>query len=305
MVSFSSQTQASQIAFLCCLVRQPHAVPARYLQQLQSTPFVPVGNGSSTRSPGQVVDPESSIGVLFDANDDNLPHTQGDSDTTIIGCLRSLHLLRTEISSDIVKERVEHICSCGSGTLIPLRLLHILESTRFDCSSLKNDLNMSWLPTTNGLRSPQQCRDHTEIQPRALFDQVLDVLDTGRMKITSPSLRRAFGWDENVPTHIIKEQLSRVLSGGRTLDKFDRLNILLPELGRRLNTIKGTRLEEDLKQITAEQPWIPIRRDLIATTPMTLIGGHTPLPGFCTIPPQMIIEQSTVELLRLMGCPEV
>lgn len=300
---FALQSKALKRRFLQSLVQHFHDIPSRVLNTIRTIPFIAVGLDGLMKSPESVVDPDSKLADLFHDNDDNLPQIVDSDDALILSYLRSLDLLRSRLSKEVINERVKYITAHQSSLTrkTAVRLLGLLDTTKFDCPGLSNELSAPWLPVLDGFRSPSGCRDLRD-QDQALFDRVLSVLHANGLQISSPSLRSALGWDKDIPLTVLKEQLERELDLGTGSVLCNRLDTLLREFGRRVDGIKGTPLENELRQITSRHPWVPVTPNLVVPTSRAFLARA--LPRFYAVPMSLLSNRGVRIFLSLMGCTE-
>ncbi|KAH8096582.1 hypothetical protein BXZ70DRAFT_323958 [Cristinia sonorae] len=298
---FALQTKAFQSALLRRMVAHWSRLPSEQIRSLGATAFVQVQTGNP-KAPRDVVDPEATIASIFDPSDSRLPRILDTDDASIIASLRSLSLLCTSLSDEIISERLRVInVSPNSGHRGASHLLRLLQTTQYDCSDICDALQLRWLPTNRGLRRPDQCRDQTSHSPRELFDQVLDLLTDVR-EVTSPTLRSALGWDMPVPLEIIQRQLNTVLRN-RPQDLPRYITTILIELGRRVQELSPS-LIQSFRDITADQAWVPASDTLVLTSRALLDEESIPPPGFFKVHSRLLSYDGTREVLSRMGCME-
>ncbi|KAH8096577.1 hypothetical protein BXZ70DRAFT_991302 [Cristinia sonorae] len=297
----SIQSKRLQKAFLDCLVAHRQAITPAMLRKLASHRFVPVGNGKTLASPSDVVDPKHQIARILDSNDVRLPRTHDPVIGAIVQSLRSLGLLRTTLTDTIVQERLRKISKSASNKGIATHLLHILNDAEYDCSGLKSELALPWLPTSKGLRRPSDCRDDSTLCNRALFDLVLDVLDVREFSLTSESLRAGLGWDEELSLDVVRRQMEAELRGDASVV---RITLIIRELGRRVDEIETSDLLKEFKDGLFMQDWIPVVGGELASSMRALLCTGSVPPGFDRVLPTFMAEEGTVRFLELMGCSD-
>jgi len=193
------QPEHLQNAFVKYMFQNHDHLPPSLLQDLQKIRFVISADGTM-QSPGNMVDPNSALADIFTSGDHRLPCLSRPGD--LVRDLSSLRLFRSELTADIVQERIQFI-SLNSSSVDGIRgiarnLLSLLYSSRFDCTQLNIPLEAKWLPTDNGILGPQGCRDHGSNTPE-LFDEILSLVD--RDIAISSSLRRSLGPGMSLSLH--------------------------------------------------------------------------------------------------------
>ena len=299
---FAAQSVQTKVAFLEYMAKHRDEISPSMLNTLRRTPFVVVTDGS-LQSPESVVDPQSVIGCLYLTDDNRFPQMADKHQEALIDNLRLLRAIQDTLTADIVMERVQFISSTISGSknasvisALSRRLLELLSSPRFNCSSLAIDQNLKWLPVQNHLLSPKCCHDKDSHQ-RELFDHVLPLLDIGFT--ISPSLRLVLGWDKPLPFHILAEQLLKVLDLQHD-EAYRRIEILIKELSERLHDLDDDNLHR-LRTVVESRPWVPVSCGYLADTSHAVFSGASPTVGFYEIP---FIQRNQREFLLRMGCSE-
>lgn len=294
-----TQRKIFQVAFLRKIASHSHQLCSELLESLQKTAFVPSHTGQLI-APQDVVDPKTDIASLFSKEDSRFPRLLGPDDCHIVDSLRTLRLLRTTLTDEIIRDRLDVIerspllmRSCAE------KLLKYLDHSRYNCSNLRSELGRCWLPTDKGLKKPSDCRDGSA--NRALFDHVLGVLDVVT-EVKSPSLRVALRWDIPLPLNVIQDQLSRILESKKD-DTFNRCFVILAELGCRVKELTPEVIE-CLRDITACHQWIPTTDSSLCIPSRVLLTEERPLPGFCKVHSQLLLLEGVREVLSQMGCLE-
>ncbi|KAG8885286.1 hypothetical protein FRB97_001732 [Tulasnella sp. 331] len=228
---------------------------ANTLRLVERLPIVDVGfEPSKLRRPAETVDPNSSIAQLFDDGEGVLP--QGlfalDGPGSHLRQLRNYGMLLSQLSPEVVTERIERIV--GLGTPLHnkdakanalLNLLddycrtHVLPREVADAVTTK-----SWLLAGSTYCSSSQSWDKRP-SDLPLCDQTLPLVN---YVVLSPHLRKILGW-QIVPFDILKRQLLAVVpevalpTGPQT----ERIKILIQALAHRLDMESCT--ENDLKSL--------------------------------------------------------
>ncbi|KAI0784872.1 hypothetical protein C8Q75DRAFT_894291 [Abortiporus biennis] len=303
IVHLHKQPKQVKRMFIQCLSRHQHDIAPSVVRSLRTTSFVPCGSGSTLIAPQDAIDPDSDIAMLFPQDDSRIPVVHDEEDAALVSSVRSLGLLCSSLSRDIVSERIRFISQLPSGQSkqLALRLLTILNESRFECTGIP-ELGLSWLPTVDGLSNATACRDINKYHHRALFDRVLRIVDSGTVQVTSRPLRKALGWDLDISLQIIKEQLSAELEAEHTAVSSKRLSTIIVELGRRVNEIRSDDgLLTQLREVTSQRPWIPVNSSTRAWTAQAVLKHDQFVPrGFYPI----ASTDDTIDFLRLMGCSD-
>ncbi|KAJ6589057.1 hypothetical protein B0H19DRAFT_1367527 [Mycena capillaripes] len=295
--NFSLQSKNLRSAFLDHMVRNRDALPPSLLKSLQRVAFIPVLDGS-LQSPEHVIDPtKQDLVAIYSENRDRIPATLPD-DTLILRHLRSLGLLTTTLTVDIVAERIQFISSrsaLAESRMLAIQLLTMLHTSTLDCSSLEIPLEAKWLPTARGLVGRGECFDIAQ-QPE-LFDEVVAVLD--RDVKLSPSLRTVLGWDQPISLPTLLDQLRAVLRSGHASTL--KLDCLIREFSSR--TLTETEWTE-LSSVTFGRAWIPIASGRLALTNYAVFSSTFGLAGFYQIPFGLADQPHIKKFLVRMGCTE-
>ncbi|KAI0919873.1 hypothetical protein AcV5_001825 [Taiwanofungus camphoratus] len=290
-----NQSPDFQVALLERLASRPSLRAYEIIRTLKETPFVPIlGDETIYRAPKDVVDPDSDIANLICPDEFVLPSTEGLSSRMVLA-LRTLGMMRRQLSTDFVQDRIAYIYDLGfssprRASQLSYSLLQLLQSTSFNCASLQISTDVMWLPMPEGLCDAQQCRDRQNYQ---LFDRVLPIID-----INIESLRKVLGWDQPVSLSILKRQLEAVISESPDTDY---LYPIVRELGSRIQELHPHFLLE-LRQVTLCRQWIPIAPDCIATSSEAVFSLTSDLTGFHQIPLELTSCPGVRKLLREMGC---
>ena len=165
------------------------------------------GKARAYRRIKALIDPESSLAILFFPDEEVFPETQffERHRTALIACG-----LQKVITRDIAIERIRYFAQCQNVEEL-LRKVCKLVSSPIDAATLEDEnivteiRTSSWLPATSPSRQLVKC---SPLQSRAiedshLFNHVLNVLDS---KI-HPDWKRLLGWDTVVEEKILLDQL--------------------------------------------------------------------------------------------------
>lgn len=191
-----------------------------------------------------------------------------------------------------------HISRCSNiqaGASLARCLLQIVVATNYDCSNLKINLDLRWLPTKDHLHSSRECH-HSNAHPSEFFDECLPVVEVETLSV---SLMTALQWDKPIPVATLKSQLGKVIQHNGMHDK---LLALIRELSFRELSHDD---HNDLRTITCHRPWIPISQECTATTSRAIISKRLgEVPGFYAIPSILIDVDRIRKFLKEMGCTE-
>ncbi|KAF5349962.1 hypothetical protein D9756_009229 [Leucocoprinus leucothites] len=294
---FQSQSPETQLHFVQDLVSNPFSVSRGVLTRLASISFVFARDGKQ-RAPKDLVDPDSSIVELFTESLSYLPDTSQPASRTLVKHLRSLDLFISELSLEILCERIRYISTHQASDLAKT-VINFIDRHRFDCrdlfnSSLSRDLK--WIPTSTGLESPLSCRDASSHYGKThLFDEVMPMVN-GDVPI-GYYLRKAFLWDVEVPFSVLKQQLSKVLD--QLEPQFEKVYDIIKHIGYRSN-LRSFELPET-RELLKDKNWVPTRkRTLVATSFVLLNGEDIPSVGFHAT----YFDSRMHEFLRKMGCAD-
>jgi hypothetical protein len=212
-----------------------------------------------------------------------------------VQCLKSLRLLRNQLNSKIVAERVGYISSRHTSEDVcsnARTLLSLLGWSNLDFSQVKGVSEKKWLPTNRGLCSADECR-HGALTPLALFDKVLGILEPVTIP---PSLKSALHWDEPPRIDVLIRQLDFLLGSEHG---YDSVVEVVEEFGRRQWT------DEDLASLECtvrDRQWIPTTRDILTDAKSAVFKLSPTMinSGFHQIRTDLKAET----LLQQMGCSD-
>ncbi|KXN81916.1 Sacsin, partial [Leucoagaricus sp. SymC.cos] len=295
LTHFQSQSPKTHLAFAQYLVNNFRSVPRGTLTRLASIEFVLARDGQK-RAPKDLVDPQASIAELFPGASPFLPDTSQSILDTLVKHLRRLHLLVTEISLHIVRERIRFISDGHASEELARTLINFINGSRLDCRQLFDSTissDMKWIPTPRGLESPRTCRDAlSHYRKTKLFDEVMPLVKNS-VRICF-ELRSVFSWDVEVPFLILVQQLARVID--QTEPSIEKIRDIIIEVGHR--KLKPPELNE-LQTLLSNKKWIPTREETLVAAPFVLLSGESlPGVGFCSV----AFDSSVTSFLRKMGC---
>ncbi|KJA15458.1 hypothetical protein HYPSUDRAFT_172585 [Hypholoma sublateritium FD-334 SS-4] len=269
-------------------------VPPFVLDMLKQVAFVAVLDGSR-RQPKDVIDPFSPIAPLYATSPERNARKTNPSDQAIIQALHSLKLMQHTLTVDIVQDRIGYVASTPSSSLsisLSRNLLTLVSQTHLDYTKLIISPEQRWLPTSQGLRGSAECRDTAQLS-RHLFDEVLAILESFDLP---RSLRQALGWDQPLPTHVLFQQLAKVL--GNDGDIFSVVCDIIKQIGRRV--LNDDELER-LKDITQNRKWVPTSDGQLSDSSSAIFSKPVPDSGFFQI---FHADGQTMALLRKLGCSD-
>ncbi|KAF9035263.1 hypothetical protein BJ165DRAFT_1511055 [Panaeolus papilionaceus] len=297
---FLEQKPEFQATVLEYITKRQGTIPPQIRERLADKAFVTCEGGSLAK-PSDVIDPESPIACLFIDDLSMQPKLGTEPQRSIVESLRKLKFLKSALTPELIADRATHISRHHSSTdalTMADNLLKALCSIPYiDLSSMpKEILDMRWLPTSNGLQSPNTTRDDRADIPRRLFDRVLSVL--APEFDLKPYLRHYFGWDQPLPFTTLVQQFEFVLASTdpelNGADIFETVSDLLEELSERPESFDTGTLEDVLDGAR----WVP-------TTDGTLVSIHDAVfnvpsteSGFRQISVRPIIK----DLLIHLGC---
>ncbi|KDR71813.1 hypothetical protein GALMADRAFT_253570 [Galerina marginata CBS 339.88] len=290
--NFTAQLDYVHAAALDYIVQNRYNVAPIILNTVRDAEFVTVKDGSKKKATN-IIDPGSKLAPLYEENPECQPNDTTVFEKSIIRSLQSLHLMQRVLTTDVVQERINFISSNSSAPKsvnLSRSLLSLIAIERFDCSRLKVSPEQRWLPTEQGLRGPEECRDPSTLSPY-FFDRVLSVLEP--FSIPS-SLRRVLGWDQPLAADILIKQLDRVLDNPE--DAFPNVLEIVKELSAR-NLTDGD--FGTLQVVTSDRRWVPTTemrlsetRNAVFVVPVIESGFHQALS----------IDSRMQSFLLRMGC---
>ncbi|KAF9446297.1 hypothetical protein P691DRAFT_776972 [Macrolepiota fuliginosa MF-IS2] len=301
---FDRQSLQMQVAFVRYVDSNSSAIPRGILNQLGTTNFVPACDGA-LQKPKDIVDPRADIAALFPGTSPSLPKTSQAIHNTLVTHLRKLNLLITDLSIEIVRDRIRFITGgqCREPETLARTLISHINSTHLDCRTLYNppsfSLELEWIPTPQGLKSPLRCRDVSSHSRKTdLFDEVMPLVTPGVS--IGYYLRQAFPWDGKISFEVLSQQLIKVLDAARP--SYDKVREIVKELGGR-----GLVTSEivTLRNILRDRNWVPTRKGILAAVPFALLGGDDiPEVGFHSIDFEGHRYSQVRGFLANMGCTE-
>ena len=291
--------------FLERLVGHSSSIPPRIFDSISGIKFLS-NSQLILESPKDLIDPYGPLRKLFHSDDRHLPSISDDLDHQILHHLSKLRLLRRHLAPDLVIERLSYLSNPSSSdvTGLAIELLHQLNSTGFNCTPIAGAFSSRWLPTNEGLKSPQETRDDHDRHPRALFDRVWPLLLPG-IVISSGSLRSTLGWNTRIPFEIIQQQIERELEHGTAPSTCSRLEVIVGELGRRVGELQDHPVLHSLKDSLGSKLWIPTNEGTLCSTSRAVVNTRVAIPpGFHPVSITLIAGPGVRNLLILLGCTE-
>jgi hypothetical protein len=297
---FTRQPMHLQCAILKYMATHRDELTSGLLGSLENMEFVVVGDGTSLRAPMNVIDPHSSISELFlDLADLRLPNCSNSGDASIVTSLQTLGLLKRALSDELVLERIAYLART-QDRIVAKCLLNLLNKPGYDCSGLRLDLDLPWLPVIGGgLLSPRQCRDRLGRYGPELFNEVMSISE---VNVESITLRRVLGWDKDLPIEVIQAQLVAVAAKSDFLRLIDDIK----HLAERTITNKET---ETLADALLDMPWIPIDPGCILPSRRVLVPpkhetARTSVPRGFAVASGFLDGERVRNFLVRIGCPE-
>lgn len=290
--NFLDQPDHIHAATLSYMENHRRQVPPFILDMLKQVAFVAVLDGSR-RQPKDVIDPFSPITSLYTSSPERIVRKTTPSDQAIVQALQSLKLMQHAMTIAIVQDRIESIASnptSSSSLSLSRDLLTLISQTHLDYIKLVISPEQRWLPTAQGLRGLAECRDTAHLS-RHLFDEVLAIFEGFELPI---SLRKAFGWDQPLSTHVLLQQLAKVLE--KDIDIFSVVCDIIKQIGHRV--CSNSELET-LRTITQNKKWVPTSDGQLSDTASAIFNKPVPDSGFFQI---FHADGQTMALLRKLGC---
>jgi hypothetical protein len=296
---FSLQPKPLQASFVS-YITENHKWTNGVISELRKTRFIKSSDGT-LQTPMDIIDPNSGLNGLFPPVSSSwlIPVVEDDHDCKMLENFRSLGMMKTSLSSDILQERISYISNLTSpdALIIARSLISLMNDPGFPCTGFSIDPSLRWLPTQLGLVSSKECIDRGR-RDVDLFDEVLTTLDE-TISIT-PSFRALLNWDKPLALDVLTRQLNRVL-GRPTFDtQHCKIIEIIRELaGRQL----GDADVDAIQQAIAERPWVPTKSGTLAMPSRAVFTGALDSSCFHEIS----FSQSQREIYRFlvrMGCHE-
>ncbi|KIK66157.1 hypothetical protein GYMLUDRAFT_219036 [Collybiopsis luxurians FD-317 M1] len=274
-------------------------------EKLRHQKCIPTAHSRILACPADIIDPHSSIAGLYEDETDRFP-ADPYSETSNLSMMQSANLLRTQLSSEMLDERIKHISHAPADAVRfekARRLLDLL-SEEWDPSyaqKLQTDDQTSWIPTDHGTLAPrQQCRDLQPDEHQFLFDEVLSIV----ARPISGHMRKALGWGIPLEFEILEQQFQATLDRPDISHRSGRLLRLIQYLAKQYS--KGALASANLcvlQDMVRDREWIPLSHSSIASTRYTLLADAQIGRSFHCIPLELQ-ERSYVDFLKAMGCRE-
>ncbi|KDQ57943.1 hypothetical protein JAAARDRAFT_155600 [Jaapia argillacea MUCL 33604] len=293
----ADQPRSFQRAIVDHLVARRADYPDRLVEKLRDVGFLTTQDHVATRAPREVVDPDSELASLFLKGDQRLPLIADDDHDSkaIMAGLRTLKCLCV-LKDDIVSERISFISASPKlnrsvAHRMACTLLRLMNESK-ESIGLALDQSVRWLPCIEGksLHSSRECYPPNIYHPK-LFDQVAATLS---VKVDSPTLLAALGWDGEIPFAVVKKQLAAV-------GDYDSLVVLVKHFAKRIHG--GSQDVDGLREMTQGRAWIPIAPNRIAKTSHVVFGMPRASP-FHQIPPSLTRPDYCRTFFSLMGCAD-
>lgn len=297
---FSAQPKSLRASFVS-YIGENHRWTNSVVSELRKTRFIKSSDGT-LQSPMDIIDPNSALSNLFGAVSSSrlIPVVEDDHDRKMLDDLRSLGMMKTSLSSDILQERLSYISAnhTSPDALVVARfLVSLMNDPSFACTGLSIDHSLRWLPTHLGLISSNACIDCGR-RDADLFDEVLTTFDS-TISIT-PSFRSLLNWDKPLALDTLTKQLDRVLGQPMSEIQYRKTMEIIRELaGRQLG-------EADIKaiqQAIAGRPWVPTKSGTLALPSRAVFAGALDLGCFHEICFSQAQKTICMFLVR-MGCHE-
>lgn len=293
---FASQDSDIIIAVLDYIIKNRPRIPQNVFDTIKAKAFIYTQDGSR-RTPAEVIDPISPFAPLFPSSQDRFARQLSTSDRTILQHLKVLRLLPTDLSLEILRERIQHIVAHhaqNDSLVLAQNLLKLLASSKLDLIPGAVDPEARWLPTNRGLCKATDCRDASD--KRALFNRVLAVVEVDAV-ILPASLKKFFGWDEPIAVEVLVKQLDEVLREGNAA--VDTVAEIIKELaGRNLSEADYA----DLRATTMDRQWVPTASRTLQHPKVAVfdVSPSTLRAGFH----QIVADEQGRRFLRVMGCKD-
>lgn len=300
----STQSSGLQLALVELAAGDCHFRSFGVLSSIKHTEIIANIINGVLRTPGDVVDPTSSLRALCFEQDKWLP-AEDASTERMVRALRELGLLRNQLSREFIEDRIVKIGSRAQSLeayTLAEQLISLLNSSSFDCTTLQVPQDSAWLPAIlpsgRGLCPIGRCRDAKE---RALFDRVLNVAD---FSVISMSFHQLLEWNAPLPLVVLADQLQAVVNEQETSRQRQELEIIIREFGRRIDDLKlDASCMDNLRQTTAGRCWIPISTaSVIVSSLEAVLGPVENISGFYSVPFDLASCSGVKEFLMLMGC---
>ncbi|KIO18247.1 hypothetical protein M407DRAFT_32080, partial [Tulasnella calospora MUT 4182] len=295
------------------LIRCLNEVNGTTRDRIGELAIVDVGGRVGRLNPKQVVDPNSELARLFDAEDEVLPIGEfaREGPGTYIHELRGYGMLRNALTAVTITERVTNIAdptrSMKDREEKASRLLKLIDSY-VRGTSLSTDViavlrNSAWIPIGQTFYRPSDCWD-SRFSDAYLCDMVLPRI---AFVIESSHLREYLDWTR-MPLDVVKKQLRAVLdanpnrSNMSRMEDSDRVEALLKELA---SLFRDGRLSQDriasVVEVLGDADWVPISRGQRVQARRSTLEQIYLGSKFHQVSASVIQVTGMQELLGLMG----
>ncbi|PIL32619.1 hypothetical protein GSI_05323 [Ganoderma sinense ZZ0214-1] len=292
---FTEQGPETRLAVLQYLTKHPLLLTTSMKEQLRFSSIVRVDRGARLLAPKDVVDPASSIADIVPPWDTSAIFADQGINSKITSALASLGLLRQDLDVEYVKARIIHVAQSPQGFELARKLLSTVDRTLFNCSQVRYDRDRAWIPTNDGLRRPQDCRDEIH---GPLCNRVMPILN---MQLQSTSLRRMLGWDEPIPLDTVIAQFRKILSEPHSPSRSEYLDLLTSEFGRRFKEATTSQLE-DIASNPCQVSWVLTSTGELLRPLFAVFDLPGRLRGFGQVSLELARRPGVKEFLELMGC---
>lgn len=302
LCQFLSQPKSLQALFVS-YIRKNHAGTNRVISELRETRFVKSSDGT-LQSPMDIIDPESGLNGLFRAVSSSrfIPDVKDDFDRTMLDDLRGLGMMKTSLTSDILRERISHISAnhiSPDAATIACSLISLMNDPTFACTGFSIEPSSRWLPTQLGLVSSKECVDRGR-RDTDLFDEVLTMLDETISNTITSSFRALLNWDKPLALDVLTKQLDRVLGRPTSHIQYRKIIEIIRELAARQCHLRDADVKA-IQQAIAERPWVPTKSGTLALPSRAVFASALDLGFFHEISFSRAEEQ-IYEFLVRMGC---
>ncbi|CAA7261057.1 unnamed protein product [Cyclocybe aegerita] len=284
------------------MVRHWYRLPAGLKSRLKDLPFVTVNGLDKRVKPHGLINPKSSLRILYTGEPGKIPSGRFEEDD-YIAVMQSAGFFPSSLTERVVSERLAYLSSAPRNAYTIEKSRHLFEQlnqswSQAFCDAVRSHRSSEWLPAASGLLAPHASRDDYvgENANPHFYDLALTLLQ--KSSATSRGLRTALGWSDTVPFGILADQLRLTIELSHSHQRVRRLEDMLQYLSALFerNHLSGREMEI-LRAVVADKSWIPVSYTETVPSRYALLGESGLKPPF-----RPIRQLEMSRFLRQMGC---
>ena len=271
-------------------------IPSTSLSHLQSIPFVLCADGQ-LHAPKMLMDPASRLAKLLPLDSPHIPQNQTNLQRKMVNNLRSLSLLTSTLTMEILQEIVTIIVR-NQDTQLSNLLLDFLDDDTISWSIPNLLLDCPWLETTHGLSSPADSYDHRFAK---LCNRVCPLLKRAK-RIQSQKLLEALHWNTPPTLNVVVTQFKALVSEGNP--SCPELFPVTSFLGSHFDELSQNGHLQELEQFIRGRSWVPTHGSTLTSTTFAIFRQDLIIHPFKQVISLFADNKDARAFLQAMGCME-